>query len=202
MKYLARGLGPQAKRRYILTDKPESNDWNQLNITPIGYSPIDGHRALYEAVGRWASRSRSGLLDRQSQMQDIVNSVRPQDLSAEQRSLVESTITDEKSVEFFCAHARGQDWLNWIAVRPEFRQLFDKKAESTAITWRLATWFARTYVTAETSELCVDRLSCSWRSPRRRTLGGGSASAQPPFSGTGNAADDAQLDCASDPRRP
>jgi len=152
MKYLARGLGPQAKRRYILTDKPESNDWSQLNITPIGYSPADAHRTLYEAVGKWASRSRSGLLDRQRQIADITNSIRPQDLSAEQRSLVESTVTDEKSVEFFCDHARGQDWLDWIAARREFRQLFDRKGESTAISWRLATWFARTYVTAETSE--------------------------------------------------
>ncbi|WP_155768406.1 SIR2 family protein [Mycobacterium colombiense] len=152
MKYLARGLGPQAKRRYILTDKPESNDWNQLNITPIGYSPADGHRALYDAVGKWASRSRSGLLDRQRQIKDIVQSVRAQDLSAEQRSYLEATVTDEKAVEFFCDQAQGQDWLDWIAVRSEFRQLFDKKAASTAISWRLAAWFARTYVTAEASD--------------------------------------------------
>ncbi|SPM41915.1 hypothetical protein MNAB215_4132, partial [Mycobacterium numidiamassiliense] len=155
MKYLARGLGPQAKRRYIVTDKPDSSDWNQLNIIPIGYSPASDHRALYEAVKKWASQSRSGLLDRRRQIEGIVTSVRPQDLSAEQRSYVEATVTDEKSVEFFCDHARGQEWLEWIAERPDFRQLFDKKAGATIVSRQLATWFARTYVTAETSDYAL-----------------------------------------------
>ncbi|MFV8167342.1 DUF4020 domain-containing protein [Mycobacterium sp. 134] len=152
MKYLARGLGSQAKPRYILTDKPESDDWNQLNIVAIEYSPDRGHLALCEAIEKWATRSQGGLLARQRHIEQIVKSVRPQDLSAEQRSSVEVTVADEKSVRFFCDYADGKDWLDWISQQSAFQLLFDTNVASTVVSWRLATWFARTYVTVEMSE--------------------------------------------------
>jgi len=50
MKYLARGLGPHAKPRYVCTHQPDSPIWRQLRIIPVGYSPADDHRALTVAI--------------------------------------------------------------------------------------------------------------------------------------------------------
>jgi hypothetical protein len=152
MKYLARGLGPRVEKRYILTDKPESPDWKQLNIVPIGYSAANGHSALYDAVRRWATQAKSGLLDHQRRIESIVVPLLPQDLSPERASYIESIIGNEKCIKFFCDHARGAEWLDWIAGRSELRRLFDTTTTTSVISWRLANWFARTYITPEMSD--------------------------------------------------
>lgn len=151
MKYLARGLSPQARPRFILTDKPDAGNWKQLNIIPIGYSPADDHRALSEAIGKWAAQAGSGLVDRRRLIESIVTSVEPQSLSPEQTSRLEDAIADERSVTFVCDHAQGQAWLDWFVERSVFRQLFEVATPSSAVGWRLATWFARTYVTPDMS---------------------------------------------------
>lgn len=152
MKYLARGLGPQAKRRYVCTHEPGTPMWKQLNIIPVGYSPADSHRALTLAVKAWAIRASSGLLDHQRQVESIMVARQPADMSPEESSYLESIISDENAVQFFCACAEGPGWLTWVSDHPEFRALFDQTRAGSAVSWRLANWFARTYITNEFSD--------------------------------------------------
>jgi hypothetical protein len=151
MRYLARGLGPQAKRRYAFTHEPDSAMWKQLNIIPIGYSPTNSHRALTQTVQRWATRASSDLLDQQRQVESIMESREPADLSREESSYLESVISDDSAVQFFCERAGGLGWLAWVSHYPEFQALFDQTGTGSAVTWRLANWFAKTYVTTELS---------------------------------------------------
>ena len=88
MKYLARGLGPQAKRRYVCTHEPDTPMWKQLNIIPVGYSPADSHRALTLAVKAWAIRASSGLLDHQRQVESIMVARQPADMSLRSRHIL------------------------------------------------------------------------------------------------------------------
>jgi hypothetical protein len=152
MKYLARGLSPNTRPRYACTHEPDSGMWRQLNIIPVGYSPKNNHRALAMALGGWAQRASSGFLDHRRQIRAIMEGRPPGELSADETSYLESVISDENVVQFFCAYASGADWLAWVIDKPEFRALFDPQRTSGAqVTWRLAGWFARTYITPESS---------------------------------------------------
>ena len=152
MKYLARGLGPHAKPRFAFTDQPTSGMWNQLGITPIGYSPENNHSALATALRSWAQRASSGLLDHQRQIKAIMETKKPKDLTPGEASYLDAILADEHTVQFFCGDAQDVEWLDWIIQKPEFRILFDDQATAaTTASWRLAGWFARTFVAPGTS---------------------------------------------------
>ena len=152
MKYLARGLGPHAKPRYVCTHQPNSPMWRQLRIIPVGYSPADDHRALTVAIQGWANLASSGLLDHQQQVEFVMaDSRQPSDLTSDESSYLQTVIADTNAVQFFCEHAKGLEWLAWISDQPEFQALFDTADTGSANTWRLASWFAKTYITNEFS---------------------------------------------------
>lgn len=152
MKYLARGLGPHAKPRYVFTHEPDSPMWRQLKIIPIGYSPADDHRALRLAIQGWANLASSGLLDHQRQVESVMaDSRRPSDLTSDESSYLQTVVSDANAVQFFCEYAKGPEWLTWISDHPEFQALFDPTHAGTAVTWRLASWFAKTYITDDSS---------------------------------------------------
>jgi hypothetical protein len=109
MKYLARGLGPQTARRYACTHKPASPMWGQLKIIPIGYSPANDHQALTLAIRCWATRTSSGPLDHRQQVQSIMQSRQPADLSPEESSYLHSVVYDGNTVQFFCERAQSLD---------------------------------------------------------------------------------------------
>lgn len=152
MKYLARGLGPHTKPRFAFTHQPNSGMWNQLGITPVGYSPENNHIALTTALRGWAQRASNGLLDHQRQIKSIVEGKWPKDLTPGEASYLDSVVTDEDTVQFFCGYAQDVEWLDWIIDKPEFRILFDDQATAaTSASWRLAGWFAKTFITPEKS---------------------------------------------------
>ena len=152
MKYLARGLGPQTKPRFAFTHQPNSGMWNQLGIVPVGYSPANNHRALTTALRGWAERASNGLLDHQRQIRSIIEGKRPEDLTPDEASYLDSVLADEDTVQFFCGYAQDAAWLDWMIDKPEFRILFDDQATATtSATWRLAGWFAKTFIAPETS---------------------------------------------------
>jgi hypothetical protein len=152
MKYLARGLGPHTKPRFAFTHQPDSGMWSQLGITPVGYSPANNHSALTTALRGWAQRASNGLLDHQRQIRSIIEGKKPQDLTPDEASYLDSVLADENTVQFFCGYAQDATWLDWILGKPEFRILFDEKATTaTSATWRLASWFANTFIAPGTS---------------------------------------------------
>lgn len=152
MKYLARGLGPHTKPRFAFTHQPDSGMWNQLGITPVGYSPANNHSALTTALRGWAQRASNGLLDHQRQIRSIIEGKKPQDLTTEEASYLDSILADENTIQFFCGYAQDATWLDWIMDKPEFRILFEDKATTTtSATWRLASWFAKTFIAPGTS---------------------------------------------------
>src|SRR4051794_15935018 len=80
-----------------------------------------------------------------------MDSRQPCDLSPEEQSYLHSVVSDENAVQFFCERADGLDWLRWVSDQSEFRALFDPVRLGSAISWRLAAWFAKNYITDELS---------------------------------------------------
>ena len=148
MTYLARGLGPAA-RRYVLTDRPESAEWRRLGVEPIGYplTAAGGHDALPLAMATWARRASMGLLEHRSQIADLLSTA-PSEVPDEV-SYLERAVRDPETVRFFTEHADGADWLEWLSRQPTFVALFDTAAPSTAVSRELADWFARRFVMDE-----------------------------------------------------
>jgi hypothetical protein len=152
MKYLARGLGPHTKPRFAFTHQPDSGMWSQLGITAVGYPPANSHRALTTAIRGWAQRASSGLLDHQRQIKSVMEGKKPADLTPDEASYLESVLADGDIVQFFCGQAQNAEWLDWIIDKPEFRILFDDRATAaSSATWRIAGWFAKTFIAPQTS---------------------------------------------------
>jgi hypothetical protein len=123
LRYLARALGPGASR-YVLTADPGAPDWRQLGIHPVGYKVVDGrHTALVEAIEGWGSLASMGLVDHRQRLAQLVSA--PPSQVPEEASYLESVVGDEVLVRLFAELARGKEWLEWAATRPEFWRLFD-----------------------------------------------------------------------------
>lgn len=151
VSYLARGLPPQAKARFALTDENDSR-WSHLGITPIVYSPDNGHVALSEGIEEWGKLSEMGALDHEQRISRIVSS--PPPLDPGDADYIKSVLQDPVKVQFFIRYARLPEWLDWIEEQDTFKWLFrvelgtvvDSDRPISVIAAQLASWFARTFV--------------------------------------------------------
>ena len=144
MSYLARGLAPDSRPRFGLTSAPPPARWPTLGIQPLCYPSTDNHAALGEAVGKWADLSRMGFLEHEQQIASLVNQPPPEDLPM--RSYLERIVTDGATTALFTRHARGDDWLEWAASLPLFRQLFQQTGQLDPAAEDLGRWFADNFV--------------------------------------------------------
>jgi hypothetical protein len=144
MSYLARGLS-RGTQRFALTDEPASRHWASLGITPVGYPVVNcSHKSLTSAVSQWATLSGMRLLDHHEHIKTLVSSA-PSGIPEEQ-SYLEEIISRPDRVHLYTSVARGEQWLDWIEVRPEFSSLFDRIVPQTDCTVVLAAWFVEHYV--------------------------------------------------------
>jgi hypothetical protein len=149
MRYLARALGSDAPFRYALTSTPDAPDWRALGIQPVGYRVVDGsHAELVDAVEGWASLASMGLLDHRQRVALLVSA--PPSQVPEEASYLEAVVADPDRVRLFAELARGEEWLTWAAMRPEFARMFDPSTAPTECTSTLAEWFAEHFVVNET----------------------------------------------------
>ena len=100
MRYLARSLGPQSDRRYVLTHDPDASDWRRLDLKPVGYKlRASRHSALPEAIGRWAALLAMGQLDHRNRIAQLVAA--PPSEIPEEQSYLQSVLDDERLVRHF-----------------------------------------------------------------------------------------------------
>lgn len=148
MTYLARGLG-RAREKYVLTDRPDSPTWKRLGIHAIGYELVGkSHEALPRGLQAWADLAAMGLLHHRQRVKDLVFEAAPSQIP-EDMSYLELIIGSEDKVGFFTEHARGPEWLSWIAARPTFQQLFSPNEQHSRGNWELACWFVEHYIKVE-----------------------------------------------------
>ena len=158
VSYLARGLR-RPVGRFALTD-PGGAQWRRLGIDAVEYPNPDGsHDALVEAIEYWARWASMGLLDHRRKIADLVQPMSTPaamkaaagapPLSPEEASYLGHALTDSTTAAFFADFARGESWLIWTAVQPEFERLFDLAADPSDSTRILAAWLAEHYVLDE-----------------------------------------------------
>jgi hypothetical protein len=121
MNYIATGI-THGKERFAFTDQPEAPKWHRLDITPIGYPNVDGHRALTEAVEEWQRRASMGLLDARNRIRDIVLSDPPQ--APVDRDYIAHMVETRHGARFFAEFAQKETWLDWLETQPVFLNNF------------------------------------------------------------------------------
>lgn len=144
MDYLVRAL--KSDRIYVLTDRPQASQWQQLPITPIGY---ESHDELPGIVQDWADLAKMSMLDHQQRVRRIVTGSLP--LTPGDDSYLHSIVSDSHRRGLFTSEARGLDWLHWMSSKPPFLELLDPYAPPERIDRGLAQWFADHYASNEDS---------------------------------------------------
>jgi hypothetical protein len=149
MKYLGLGLGPKAQR-YVLTDKPHDAIWDRLLITAVEY-PEGEHEALTRCLVAWADHGDRGLLDHRQRIRELVSTAAEPD--PDELSYLEDSLRREDRVDFFCEFASDNVWLRWAATQEPFKRLFDRAAQPSKVTDRLAYWFADQYAVRDDADM-------------------------------------------------
>ncbi|GAA2165602.1 uncharacterized protein DUF4020 [Humibacillus xanthopallidus] len=149
MKYLGLGLGPKAQR-YVLTDKPYDAIWDRLLITAVEY-PEGEHGAVTRCLAAWADYGDRGLLDHRQRIRELVSTAAEPD--PDELSYLEDSLQREDRVDFFCEFASDNVWLRWAATQEPFKKLFDRAAEPSKVTDRLAYWFADQYAVRDDADI-------------------------------------------------
>ncbi len=180
MQYLARGLAPQTKPRFALTNSlneklavAENNAyWNHMRIKPVFY-PCDesiGHIELTNAMQAWAKQIHMGALDHARRVQQLVTMSAIDDKSTwpslvpEEEDYLDIALRTEDRVIHFVRKADNLAWLNWVASRRWFPKLFEPAPEKDSkdnplpnlppkAEEQLAQWLAHTYLSRMPGEL-------------------------------------------------
>ena len=140
MTYFGRAL-PRNGTRYALTDKPDSDHWRLLGITPIGYPTVGSdHSALTRAIAAWARESSLGLLDHKSRIEQYVKG--PVPLDPHDLDYLSTIFDRAETTRFFTAVAETEDWLRWASGQPAFRDLVVSTANGSDVQQDLAGWLA------------------------------------------------------------
>ena len=149
MEYLARSLPADKTSRFALCcqEEAESELWQQRGIEPINYGT---HEALPELLRKWAERSRMGILDHQQRVETILRGVPP--MSREDESYLRDAVKAPEKLRFFTESARGVEWLRWAEDLPEFKSIFDPRAElQSNDLW--VQWFVEQFAMGDDPEL-------------------------------------------------
>ena len=148
MEYLARSLPARETDRFALCqqDEAESGLWHQRGITPISYGT---HEALPELLRKWAERARMGVLEHRQRVEDIARGTPP--LSREDESYLQEAVRTPERLRFFTESARGAGWLRWARDLPDFKIIFDPRADPQGSRlWRQ--WFVENFAMGDDPE--------------------------------------------------
>ncbi|MBD8205185.1 SIR2 family protein [Microbacterium sp. CFBP 8790] len=144
MTYLARGLPPSARARFVLTHEPESGRWASLRITPVAYPVDDGHAAVSVALDAWAAWMNMGLLDHHTRAKNIAAGSPPK--VPEDADYLEDVLRTSSGARGFADVAKGYEWLRWAEGQDVFRALFRPGRCEDEASRVLAGWFVDNYV--------------------------------------------------------
>lgn len=149
MQYLTRGLPPETgePRRFALTQHGQTDHWKFLGINPLEYSLTDDvnrHAKLVTAVAKWSTIVRTGMLEEEEKIKNIVEKSVP--LDTEDLDYIEAKLAEISTVRFFTRYTKRKDWLYWIETKEPFKRLFRMYTVPTEIDEELARWFSRTFV--------------------------------------------------------
>jgi SIR2-like protein len=152
VSYLARGLPPQAKPRFALTDQNDPR-WPLLGVVPLLYSPDNAHAGLAQGIAEWVELTKMGALDHEQRIRKIVAASPP--LDPQEADYIKGALQDLAKTQFFTRYAVTEEWLDWCEQQDAFRWLFrpelgsvDTDRPITLIAAQLASWFARVFVLA------------------------------------------------------
>ena len=155
VNYLARGLPPQAKPRFVLTSQTHKDHWSLIKMGVIPYSSENKHLALREGVRGWVELSRMGALDHERRIEAIVSSTPP--TNREEADYIARVISDPTTVHLFTRYAKSLEWLHWAQAHHVFRSLFygDHKGaerDSDVSARHLARWLASNFAVTHVDE--------------------------------------------------
>ena len=123
---------------YALTRNPDSPQWQELGVEPVGYR---SHDDLPGLLGEWAERSAASGDYHDRRVARITADTRGiEDLSPLDESYLSDLVADPGLVNIFTFHARGPVWLRWAGTRPDAK-FFAPKAELGEADKPLALWF-------------------------------------------------------------
>lgn len=150
LRYLARGLSPGSKKRYVLTKhREESNegDWEFLGITPILYPKSEGddeHVALYDSISAWEKYTNMGYLDRERKIREIALKGPP--IEIEDNDFIKNALNVLEFTRFFTRFAQGLDWLKWVEDNGGFRNIFQAGRPITDIDIEVVHWYNERFI--------------------------------------------------------
>lgn len=123
---------------YALTRDPDSPQWAELGVEPVGYRSHDDVPGL---LGEWAERSAASVDYHDSRVARIMADTHDiEDLSSLDVSYLADLIADPELVHIFKDHARGPVWLRWAGTQPEAK-FFAPAAVLGPADRPLADWF-------------------------------------------------------------
>jgi len=149
MEYLARALPADETDRFALCCQEEAENglWQRRGIEPISYG---AHQALPELLRKWAERARMGILEHRQRVKTILQGVPL--LSREDESYLQETVRTPERLRFFTESARGGEWLRWAKELPDFKSIFDPRAELQSNDLWIQ-WFVEHFATGDDPEL-------------------------------------------------
>jgi hypothetical protein len=149
MTYLARGLPPHAKARFVLTSQTHKDHWSLIKTGVLSYSSENNHIALTVGMRGWVELCCMGALEHERRVQSILSLPPPP--AGEEADYISRVVDDPATVHFFTRYANSLDWLLWVEGHRVFRHLFsneksnsDDEVEGSAR--HLARWFASNFV--------------------------------------------------------
>jgi len=141
MNYLARGLPPKTKpTRYILTPFG-GRQWEYLGIEAIVYEADKTHSRLQEFSRVWAKESQLGVLERETQIQQIVLG-EPTTLTKEDEDRLLYILRRPVWAQYFFRHAAAPGWLEWADSHEILNSLFGSPSPDHVVS-DVSDWFCR-----------------------------------------------------------
>lgn len=155
MEYLARSLPADETERFALCGQREAESglWQQRGIEPINYGH---HDALPELLRKWAERARMGVLEHRQRVEAILRGVPP--LTREDESYLQEVVKSPEQLRFFTESARGEEWLRWAGDLPDFKRIFEPRAEFQANDLWIQ-WFVEHFALGDDPELRQEAFS-------------------------------------------
>ena len=152
---------------YALTRDPDSPQWAELGVEPVGYRSHDDVPGL---LGEWAVRSAASVDYHDSRVARIMaDTHRIEDLSPLDEFYLTDLIADPELVNFFKDHATGPVWLRWASSRPDAK-FFAPAAVLGPADMTLANWFVALHNVDEESAAETLRLIVENRGRIHETL--------------------------------